>query len=322
MNTERKAIGIDFGGTTIKSAVVQDGKLLQSGEIIDTQIHETSQSLIDEMLRVVADLRKAHPEVAAIGVGLPGFVDSVNGIVHSLTNVAGWHEVPLRDILSERTGLPAIIENDAKAMAYGEWKYGAARNGRHVICITLGTGVGGALILDGRLFRGAQLAAGEIGHSTIDFRGTPGPYGNPGDLEGFVGNHQIATRAVTAYRAAGREVPVEECTPRDLEQAALKGDPIALHLWDQIGVELGCALSNAIWLLNPDVIVIGGGVSKAGNLLFAPVQRTIRERTIDLIHTDLRVVPALLGNEAGIIGNACLALDAAEAAPPSRDTVS
>ena len=313
MNTERKAIGIDFGGTTIKSAVVQDGKLLQSGEIIDTQLHVTSQSLIDEMLRVVGDLRKMHPEVAAIGVGLPGFIDSVNGVVHSLTNVAGWQEVPLRAILSERTGLPAIIENDAKAMAYGEWKYGAARNGRHVICITLGTGVGGALILDGRLFRGAQLAAGEIGHSTIDFRGTPGPYGNPGDLEGFVGNHRIAARAVAAYRAAGRDVSPEECTPRDLEQAALRGDPIALQLWDQLGVELGCALSNAIWLLNPDVIVIGGGVAKAGNLLFAPVQRTIRERTIGLIHQDLRVVPAMLGNEAGIIGNACLALDAAEA---------
>jgi glucokinase len=312
MNTERKAIGIDIGGTTIKSAVVHEGKLLDHGEIIDTQLHETSQSLIEEMLRVIGDLRKTHPEVCAVGVGLPGFIDSVNGIVHSLTNVAGWREVPLRAILAERTGLAAIIENDAKAMAYGEWKYGAARNGRYVICITLGTGVGGALILDGRLYRGAQLAAGEIGHSTIDFRGAPGPYHNPGDLEGFVGNQRIAARAVALYKAVGREVSAEECTPRDLEQAALRGDPVAVDLWDQIGVELGCALANAIWLLNPDVIVIGGGVAKAGDLLFSPVRRTIRERTIDLIHENLRIVPAVLGNEAGIIGNACLALDAVE----------
>ncbi len=126
------------------------------------------------MLGVIAALRDEHPEVTGVGVGLPGFVDSVNGIVHELTNVPGWHEVPLRAILAERTGLTAIIENDAKAMAYGEWKYGAARNGRHVICITLGTGVGGALILDGRLYKGAQLAAGEIGHTSIDYQGKPG----------------------------------------------------------------------------------------------------------------------------------------------------
>jgi len=311
MNTERKAIGIDFGGTTIKSAVVHDGQLLAHGDVIDTQLHENSESLIEEMLGVIAALRVAHPEIEAVGVGLPGFVDSVNGIIHSLTNVAGWSEVPLRAILAERTGLTAIIENDAKAMAYGEWKYGAARNGRHVICITLGTGVGGALILDGRLFKGAQLAAGEIGHTTIDFRGAPGPYHNPGDLEGFVGNHRIAARAVALYRAAGREVPVEQCTPRDLEQAALDGDPVAAGLWEQIGVELGCALANAIWLLNPDVIVIGGGVARAGDLLFAPVRRTVQERTIGLIHENLRIVPAVLGNEAGIIGNATLALEAA-----------
>jgi glucokinase len=310
MNTERKAIGIDFGGTTVKSAVVQDGRLLADGDIIDTQQHEGSDSLIEEMLGVIAALRKGHPEVEAVGVGLPGFVDSANGIIHSLTNVTGWSEVPLRAILAERTGLTAIIENDAKAMAYGEWKYGAARNGRHVVCITLGTGVGGALILDGRLFKGAQLAAGEIGHTTIDFRGAPGPYQNPGDLEGFVGNHRIAARAVALYKAAGREVAAEDCTPRDLERAALDGDPIARGLWEQVGTELGCALANVIWLLNPDVIVIGGGVAKAGNLLFDPVRRTVRERTIDIVHENLRIVPALLGNDAGIIGNATLALEA------------
>src|SRR5206468_2010365 len=133
-------------GTTVKSAVVRDGRLLTQGEPIDTELFTNAKSLIDEILRVIATLRGLHPDVAAVGVGLPGFVDSVNGIVHELTNVAGWDEVPLRAILAERTGLPAIIENDAKAMAYGEWKYGAAQNGRNVICITLGTGVGGGLI--------------------------------------------------------------------------------------------------------------------------------------------------------------------------------
>lgn len=317
MNTAQKAIGIDFGGTTIKSAVVQEGRLLAHGEVIDTQLHTGPESLMEAILAVIAALRGAHPEVAAVGVGLPGFIDSVNGIVHALTNVPGWREVPLRALLAARTGLPAIIENDAKAMAYGEWKYGAAQNGRHVLCITLGTGVGGALILDGRLYRGAQLAAGEIGHASIDYRGAPGPYHNPGDLEVFVGNHQIAARAAALYRVAGREVAVENCTPLDLEKAARAGDAIAAGLWENLGGEIGCALVNAIWLLNPDAIVIGGGVAKAGDLLFDPIRRTVRERTLPLFHENLRIVPAALGNEAGIIGNAALALEAAEMLPRS-----
>ena len=311
MKTTRPAIGIDFGGTTIKSAVVHEGRLLAHGDHIDTEHFKDEPSLLAEILRVIAALRGEHPEVAAVGVGLPGFVDSVNGIVHELTNVAGWVEVPLRAILAERTGLPAIVENDAKAMAYGEWKYGAAQHGRHVICITLGTGVGGALILDGRLYRGAQLAAGEIGHASIDYRGIAGPYGDRGGLEEYVGNHQIAQRAAQLYREAGREVPVEQCTPLDLEHAARAGDPIAIGLWHRIGAEIGCALVNAIWILNPDTIVIGGGVAKAGNLLFDPIRDMIRHRTLALFHEHLRIVPAALGNAAGIIGCATLAAEAA-----------
>ncbi len=310
MQTTRTAIGIDFGGTTIKSAVIRDGRVLAHGAVIDTQLFPQADALIAEMLRLIAVLRGAHPEVAAVGVGLPGLVDSVNGVVRTLTNVPGWSEVPLRAMLSARTGLPAIIENDAKAMAYGEWKYGAAVDGRHVLCITLGTGVGGAFILDGRLYRGAQLAAGEIGHASIDYRGLPGPYGNSGGLEEYVGNHQIAARAAQLYRAAGREVPAEHCTPLALAEAASGGDAIALGLWEAVGVEIGAALVNVIWLLNPDAIVIGGGVAQAGDLLFTPIRRTIRERTQALYHENLRVVPAALGNEAGMIGCATLAAEA------------
>lgn len=313
MQTTPPAIGIDFGGTTIKSAVIRDGRVLAHGTVIDTQLFPQADALIDAMLGVIANMRGAHPEVVAVGVGLPGLVDSVNGVVHTLTNVPGWSEVPLRALLAARTGLPAIIENDAKAMAYGEWKYGAAKNGRHVLCITLGTGVGGAFILDGRLYRGAQLAAGEVGHSSIDYRGLPGPYGTVGGLEEYVGNHQIAERAAQLYRAAGRAVPAEKCTPLALAESARLGDAIALGLWDALGVEIGAALVNVIWLLNPDAIVIGGGVAKAGDLLFTPIRRTISERTQALYRENLRVVPAALGNEAGMIGCATLAAEAVEA---------
>ena len=310
MNTSRTAIGVDFGGTTIKSAVVAEGRLLLRGEIIDTQLHHSADSLVDAILEVIVMLRAAHPEVAAIGVGLPGFVDSVNGIVHSLTNVAGWSEVPLRAILSERTGLPAIIENDANAMAYGEWKYGAAMGAQHAVCVTLGTGVGGALILDGRLYRGATLAAGEIGHMSIDYRGIREPSGNFGGLEEYVGNVQIAERAMKLYAGAGIEKTADQCSPIELGRAANSGDAVAQSLWEALGTEIGAALASVVWIVNPDTIVIGGGVAKAGDLLFTPIRRTITERTIPVFNAHLRVLPATLGNEAGIIGNAVLALEA------------
>jgi glucokinase len=308
MTNTRTAIGIDFGGTTIKSAVVRDGQIAERGEIIDTLKHD-AQSLNGALFSVIEALRKSNPDVAGVGVGLPGFVDSVNGIVHHLTNVPGWDEVPLTKLIRERTGLPAAIDNDVNAMTYGEWKYGAARGAQHAICITLGTGVGGGLILDGRLYRGAQFAAGEIGHASIDYRGKLGPYGNFGGLEEYVGNQQIAERAVEAYRAAGITRTKEQCTPRELDAAAQGGDGIAKSVWEGVGDEVGAALASAVWVLNPDTIVVGGGVAKAGELVLDPIRRSVRSRTMELFHKNLRIVPAELGNDAGVIGNAELALD-------------
>jgi glucokinase len=305
------AIGIDFGGTTIKSGLVNDGKIVARGTLLDTQKCGGHEAIVDALVGVIEELRAKAPDIAGIGIGLPGIVDSVNGIVHELTNVPGWIDYPLRQIIRERTGLVTTIENDANAMAYGEWKYGAAIGAMHAVCVTLGTGVGGALILDGKLYRGAQLGAGEIGHMSIDYRGLPGPYGNYGCFERYVGNHHIAARAVQLYAAAGIVKTAEECAPIALDKAAQAGDPIALGLWDTLGIEIGAALSSVVWILNPDTIVMGGGVAKAGDLLFEPIRRTVRERTIDVFTEHLRIVPAMLGNDAGIIGNAVLALEAA-----------
>ena len=305
------AIGIDFGGTSIKSGLVLDGKIVAKGELIDTKKCGGAEAIIDALVRVIDTLRAQAPSVAGIGIGLPGIIDSVNGIVHELTNVPGWFQTPLRQIIHDRTGLVTTIENDANAMAYGEWKYGAAIGARHVVCITLGTGVGGALILDGKLYRGAQLGAGEIGHMSIDLGGRPGRYGNSGCLEQYCGNNQIAARAVDLYAASGITKTVAECAPIHLDKAARAGDRIALDLWDTLGTEIGAAFASVVWILNPDTIVIGGGVAKAGDLLFEPIRKSIAARTVDVFHKDLRVVPASLGNDAGIIGNAVLALEAA-----------
>jgi glucokinase len=310
MSSDAKAIGIDFGGTSIKSAVVRTGAIVERGEVIDTTSHNTADAIIAELLRVIAAMRAVHPGIEAIGIGLPGFVDSVNGIVHELTNVEGWHEVPLVALLREKTGLRAAIENDANAMAYGEFLHGGAKGARNAICVTLGTGVGGGLIIDGRLYRGSRLAAGELGHMSIDSHGPRGVYGTPGDLETYVGNRQIAERAERLYTASGQPRPLEKCTPADLAVLATAGDRIAIALWDAIGTDIGAALADGVWLLNPDTIVIGGGIAAAGDIIIAPIRRTICERTSPLFHEELRVLPAALGNEAGIIGCAELALEA------------
>lgn len=305
----KKAIGIDFGGTSIKSAIVEDGRVIVRGAPIDTQKHAAAGTLLDAIFNGIEALRGAHPDVAGVGMGLPGFVDNVQGIVHNLSNVPGWDGVPMLHLLRERTGLPCAIENDANAMAYAEYLYGAAKGATNAVCVTLGTGVGGALILNGQLYRGSQFAAGEIGHSSIDFNGPRGVFGTPGDLEVFVGNRQIGERAARMYACAGKPRSAEQCTPKDLVELATKGDRIAIAMWDHIGNEVGAALSNVIWLLNPDTVVIGGGIAAAGDLVFEPIRRSICERTSELFFQKLRILAAQLGNDAGAIGCAALALE-------------
>ncbi len=304
------AIGIDFGGTSIKPALVQGSTLLERGRSIDPQAPGGAENTLREMEAVIRELCAQLPAPVPVGIGLPGLVDSVNGIVHGLSNVPGWEETPVASILQQRLGVPVILENDANAMAYAEWRFGAAARARHALCVTLGTGVGGGWILDGKLFRGAQLSAGELGHTSIDYRGLSGPYGNWGCLESYVGNQAISNRALAAYAAASSAPPTPECTPRDLADAAQNGCSVAHALWEAVGAELGAALANAVWLINPDAIVIGGGVANAGPLLFEPLLRSLQSRTSPVIHQNLRVVQAALGNDAGAIGCAALALDA------------
>jgi glucokinase len=306
------AIGIDFGGTSVKPGVVSGREIIARTQPIPTRQHGSADSLLAAIFRDIANLREQHPEVGAVGVGLPGIIDGINGRVRELSNVPGWRDVPLAALLREETGLPAIIENDANAMAYAEWRFGAGRDRLNVICMTLGTGVGGGLILDGKLFRGSQLGAGEIGQMIFQPHGVPGRYGNFGALEKYVGNRQMSERAQSAYAAAGIVHATEELTPLFLEKAALSGDGIAAKIWEDIGFEIGIMLTNIAWLLNPDRIVIGGGVAKAGSLVFEPIKRTIRERTSEVYHENLEVVPAELGNDGGMVGSAALAIEAAE----------
>jgi glucokinase len=258
----------------------------------------------------VAKLRQTYPAICAIGVGVPGLVDFDHGFVHELTNVPGWKHVPLKAILSEKTGLPVLVENDANAMAYAEFRYGAARGLKNVIGLTMGTGIGGGIVLDGKMFRGSGFVAGEIGQMSIHFDGKPGHYGNLGALEKYTGNQQIAEHAVQRYAEAGIEKDIADCTPKKIADAAQAGDDIARQIWGEVADWLGTAISSIAWLLNPDAFVIGGGVAQAGDLIFTPLKNKVQSMLSTVVWERLQILPARFSNEAGIIGNAALAADA------------
>ncbi len=311
-STENPALaaGIDFGGTSVKIGVCQGDTLVAKGDPIPTDNYKSAEDLIDAMVDQIQALCDAHPGVATVGAGVPGFVDFKRGFVHDLTNVPTWVNVPFAHILTEKTGLAAVVDNDANCMAYAEWRYGSAAGRENVIALTLGTGIGGGLILDGKLYRGSQFGAGEIGQMSIDYRGKAGEYGNTGAAEKYVGNAQIEEHAILKYANLGIAKSREECTPKAIAQAAQAGDEIARQIWGDVANWLGTVVSSIVWLLNPDAIVIGGGVSRAGKLLFDPLEKKLTSMLSPVFWENLEILPAKFGNDAGIIGSAALARDA------------
>ncbi|MGJ8725008.1 MAG: ROK family protein [Roseibacillus sp.] len=305
----QQAVGIDFGGTTVKIGVVEGRKVLDKAPPIATQDYPDAPSLIDDIARTVKNLQNSFPRIAAAGAGMPGFVDFPTGRVHRLTNVEGWVDIFLKRELEKRLEMPATVDNDANAMVYAEWKKGAGRGMNHIVALTLGTGVGSGLIIDGKLARGANSVASELGHMSIDYKGRIGPYGNHGGLEEYIGNNEIVARARELYREAGQSLSLDDCSPKTLAQSAQNGDPVALQVWDGIAEKLACALTSTVFLLNPEAIIIGGGVSQAGDLLFKPLQEKLFSQIGQPFKEHLEILPARFGNEAGLIGAANLALD-------------
>jgi len=312
--TNSQVIGIDFGGTSVKLAVVEGSELLTDVLRIPTQDFRGPEALVDAIVERIDGVRKDFPDVAAIGIGVPGAVDFSAGVTYNLTNVEGWTSVPLRDEMKRKTGLPAVLDNDANCMAYAEWKFGSGQGYRNVVCLTLGTGVGGGLILNGDLYRGSTYAAGEVGQTSIDYDGIDGPYGNSGALERYIGNRQIAEMAAGMYRDRGLAAP-DDHSPEGLAALARDGDTVAREVWSKVARYLGASLMSTVYLLNPDAIVIGGGVASAGEVLFDPLKLRLRETLTDECFDHLTVAPALFGNTAGIIGSSSLAADLLKDSP-------
>lgn len=306
------AIGIDFGGTSVKTGVVRGSEIVDQAPPIATQDFDGPEPLIAMIVRTVEDLRLRHSGIAAIGIGMPGFVHFEKGIVFDLTNVRGWQDVALKEILEGKLGLPVVADNDANCMAFAEWKLGAGRGYKHLVCASLGTGVGGGVIVNGQMVRGANYGGGEIGQTSIDYQGRRGHYGNLGALEDYIGNQELARDAQQAYRAAGIfSKDIEDCSPAALAEAAQHGDEIALERWNITGRMLATSMMNACWLLNPEAVIIGGGVARAGELLFKPFREHLLQQLSGPFKDKLSILPAQFGHEAGTIGAAALALEEA-----------
>lgn len=314
-NRKRCAIGVDFGGTSVKMARVDEHGAIGARASFATTGLKGVPGWLDEVERRVQPLLADMPrdaEWAGIGVGVPGFVDYAKGFVHDLTNVPGWTAVPLAELLAKRFGKPARVDNDVNAMAVGECTYGAGQSYQHAVFLTLGTGVGGGLLVNNNLYRGAYSMAGEIGHVSIDMNGVASPMGK-GGVEQYVGNRRIVERVLRELdagrassileRAGGQR---EAVTPKIVCEAAEAGDALALEIFDFVADCLATMMASVAYLLQPQAFIVGGGVSAAGPVLFEPLRRHLNERLNPHFAERLVIKRAELGNDAGVIGSATL----------------
>lgn len=298
----RYFIGIDLGGTNLKAALIDRKYRILDKRVLSTRGFCGRDALISGIAAAVNGMildRRLNPkEIIGLGIGLPGPVNSEQGLVHFLPNIPGWKEVPLRAILSRKLKLPVFLDNDANLMALAEHKLGAARGAKNALCLTLGTGVGGGLIIEGSLLRGATFSAGEIGHLPISISGPKCNCGGRGCLERYIGNERIKEAAAKVFK---RHISLEE-----LSALAKKRDIRAAKIWEQAGEHLGIALAAAINLIDLDVVVVGGGVANAGEALFTSVRKTVKNRAMDLQARHVKIKKALLGDNGGVIGAAIL----------------
>lgn len=295
-------IGIDLGGTNLKIALLNLKYKIIDKDILSTRDFSKKDSLISAIIdstnNIIKNNRINKIDILGVGVGVPGPVDVKQGVVHFFPNIPGWKEVHLKSLLRGRLGLPVFLDNDANLMAQAEYKLGVAQGFKNVVCLTLGTGVGGGIILEGSLYRGSNYVAGEIGHIPINEKGPRCNCGGIACLETYIGNNRIVSKAERLFK---RHISLEE-----LSTLAKKNNKKALMLWSEVGRRLGIAFSGVVNLLNPDCLVIGGGVSGAGKVLFDRVKQTILKRAMSVQAKHVKIFKASLGNDAGLIGASLL----------------
>lgn len=309
------SVGVDLGATKIFSLVLGAGREERGS---DRRLTEAARGPEGVISNIAASVRAAvgqaglkPQELRAIGVAAPGPIDWQRGVVSETPNMPGWQEVPLARRLEEALGVPAYLENDANAAALGEHRYGAGKGASHMVFITVSTGVGGGLIVDGKLHRGLSGAAGEVGHMILNAQGVQCRCGNRGCLESYASGLAIAARAREAAQRGesptlGRLVQSlpegETLSAEAVFQAAADGDEAARRIVDEAAYYLGLGMVNLVHILNPEVIVVGGGLSRQGEALLAPARRVVEEVAFEQSRRGLRIVAGALGDRAGALG--------------------
>lgn len=308
-------IGLDLGGTTFHAACVDNAGRILSSHAYETRQHEAPDLLLPRLSDAVLQVRDTLSDeqstlVEAVGIGVPGPVRSKEGICVYAPNLTGWKNLQISAPIREKTGLPVALINDANAAALAESRFGAGRGIDHLLVLTLGTGVGSGLILDGALHLGGLERGAEIGHMTVDYDAKRGSAGIAGTLESVCGRDAIVWRALR-HLASGRASLIPEIcpdlsllTPRHLSLAAEQGDEVAHAVWTETAVYLAVGIMNVVLIADVSRVIIGGGIAQAGEALFAPLRRAVAARTSEMFFDANEIVPAELGPAAGVIGAA------------------
>ncbi len=305
-------VGIDLGGTKISGAVSdKDGKLLYM-KTIDTLASEGSVNVIGRITwlinHVLSELNISNEDVFGVGIASPGPLNSDEGIIIETPNLP-FKNFPLKKAVESATGIKTFIDNDANAAALGEFLFGAGKEAENLIYITVSTGVGGGIIINKKLYRGKSGNAGEIGHMTVEPNGPRCNCGNYGCLEVMSSGTAIARIAKERLNHTENIKNVESLlstfeniTPKEVFECASKGDKLALEVVDYTSNYLGIGIASLINIFDPEMIIIGGGVSKVGDMLFDRLKKVALERSFEVMSNTVKIVPASLGTDAGLIG--------------------
>ena len=318
-NSEALILGIDLGGSKILSAVADSqGKMLSSDHSATPAAQGPEaviQAMLDSADRALKQAGITASALGAIGVGAPGISSPETGILFTSPHLPEWRDVPLRDIIQKKLGKKTFLTNDANAAAVGEFYFGAGRGTRNLIYITISTGIGGGIIIDGNLYTGSSGAAGEVGHMTIDVNGPLCNCGNRGCWETLASGTALAREAKQRIKEGVRtsildyaDGDVEKVTAQVIHNAAEQGDNLARDLITWTGYYVGVGLANLINIFNPEIIVIGGGLSNIGDMLLEPAYKEAEERAFKQAYQKVRFARAELVQNSGVLGAAAYAL--------------
>ncbi len=313
---EKPVLAIDLGGTKIITAIISSKVIAKEYRL--TLAEEGPQSVIKRVLSMIdrlLSLRNLDPsQLDSISIAAAGAIDIEKGMVTLSPNLPGWRDIPLRDMVGEKYGVNTFLINDASAAALGEHHFGAGKGVSNLIVLTVGTGIGGGIIINGKLYLGPSGSAGEIGHMTIDVNGPKCSCGNIGCLERLVSGTAVAEEAIRRLsqgeKSSLTEIvggKIKSITAEKVSLAAQNGDSLALEVISKAATYLGIGLVNLVNIFNPEMIIIGGGLAKMGDLLLEPARRVVGERAFQLSARLVRIVPAQLGDDAAVLGAAIFA---------------